>query len=193
MSKPTSSCTPARPPSSPPSSSPRGSPTGNLSTGMVGQPRFYPCLVIMSLWAVAAISTVIFMSVFKSEVTCSTTAIYMFNSILQDFASRLNFKIAPHVEFQIIAVVGIVINFLFCYFWENFLLDGLLFQVGLLFAGECKPSFSRKCCHGTKRRSEDQTLSSNTWRGEKETWPLWHFISIQRVVQQLCLATSWQE
>jgi len=79
-----------------------------------GEPYRQPLYrnVIMSLWAVAAISTVIFMSVFKSE----------------DFASRLNFKIAPHVEFQIIAVVGIVINFLFCYFWENFLLDGLLFQ-----------------------------------------------------------------
>ena len=86
----------------------------------------------MSLWAVAAIATVIFMSVFKSEVMyCSTAMFMLYNSIYQDFARRLNFKIAPHVEFQIIAVVGIVINFLFCYFWENFLLDGILFQVRL--------------------------------------------------------------
>lgn len=68
--------------------------------------------VIMAIWAVAAIATVVFMSLFKSE----------------DFARRLNFKIAPHYEFQIIAVIGIIINFLFCYIWEIFLLDGILFQ-----------------------------------------------------------------
>lgn len=68
--------------------------------------------VIMGVWAVAASATVVFMSLYKSE----------------DFAERLNFKIAPHYEFQIIAVIGIFINFLFCYFWEVYLLDGLLFQ-----------------------------------------------------------------
>jgi len=68
--------------------------------------------VIMAVWAVCAISTVMFMSLYKSE----------------DFAQRLNFKIAPHYEFQIIAVIGIIINFLFCYFWEIFLLDGVMFQ-----------------------------------------------------------------
>jgi len=68
--------------------------------------------VIMGVWAVAASATVVFMSLYKSH----------------DFAERLNFKIAPHFEFQIIAVIGILINFLFCYFWEVILLDGLLFQ-----------------------------------------------------------------
>jgi hypothetical protein len=56
----------------------------------------------MGVWAIAASATVVFMSLYKS----------------QDFAERLNFKIAPHFEFQIIAVIGIFINFLFCYFWE---------------------------------------------------------------------------
>jgi len=68
--------------------------------------------VIMGVWAVAASATVVFMSLYKSE----------------DFAERLNFKISPHFEFQIIAVIGIFINFLFCYFWEIYFLDGLLFQ-----------------------------------------------------------------
>ena len=56
----------------------------------------------MGTWAVAACSTVIFMALYSSE----------------DFATRLNFKIAPHVEFRIIAVIGIVVNFVFCYVWE---------------------------------------------------------------------------
>jgi len=68
--------------------------------------------VIMSIWAAAAIATVFFMCLYKSE----------------DFAERLNFKIAPHIEFQIITVIGIIINFIFCYFWENFLLDRIMFQ-----------------------------------------------------------------
>ena len=50
----------------------------------------------------AACSTVIFMSLYKSE----------------DFAGRLNFKIAPQLDFQIIAVIGIIVNFIFCYVWE---------------------------------------------------------------------------
>ena len=56
----------------------------------------------MGTWAVAGCATVIFMSLYSS----------------QDFATRLNFKIAPHIEFQIIAVIGIVVNFIFCYVWE---------------------------------------------------------------------------
>ena len=36
----------------------------------------------------------------------------------EDFAERLNFKIAPHFEFQVIAVIGIFVNFCFCYLWE---------------------------------------------------------------------------
>jgi len=67
---------------------------------------------IMCTWAVAAISTVLFMSLFKSE----------------DFARRLNFKISPRFEFQIIAVIGMIINFFFCYIWEVFFLDVFLFQ-----------------------------------------------------------------
>lgn len=68
--------------------------------------------VIMGTWAVAACSTVIFMALYSSE----------------DFATRLNFKIAPHVEFRIIAVIGIVVNFVFCYVWEIYFLDYFLFQ-----------------------------------------------------------------
>ena len=56
----------------------------------------------MGTWAVAGVATVIFMSLYSSE----------------DFATRLNFKIAPHIEFRIIAVIGIVVNFIFCYVWE---------------------------------------------------------------------------
>ena len=56
----------------------------------------------MGTWTVLACATVIFMSLYSS----------------QDFATRLNFKIAPHIEFQIIAVIGIIVNFIFCYVWE---------------------------------------------------------------------------
>ena len=56
----------------------------------------------MGTWAIAACSTVIFMSLYKSE----------------DFAERLNFKIAPQLDFQMIAVIGIIVNFIFCYVWE---------------------------------------------------------------------------
>merc|ERR1719242_1661190 len=58
--------------------------------------------VIMGTWAISACSTVIFMSLYKSE----------------DFAERLNFKIAPQLDFQMIAVIGIIVNFIFCYVWE---------------------------------------------------------------------------
>lgn len=67
---------------------------------------------IMATWTVAAVATVIFMSLYRTE----------------DFSERMNFKIAPFFEFQVIAVIGIVVNFLFCYFWEIFVLDGLIFQ-----------------------------------------------------------------
>ena len=36
----------------------------------------------------------------------------------EDFAERLNFKIAPQLDFQVIAVIGIIVNFIFCYVWE---------------------------------------------------------------------------
>ncbi|XP_023320447.1 probable cation-transporting ATPase 13A3 [Eurytemora carolleeae] len=67
---------------------------------------------IMATWTLAAVSTVIFMSLYRTE----------------DFAERLNFKIAPHFEFQVIAVIGIFVNFCFCYLWEIYVLDGFLFQ-----------------------------------------------------------------
>ena len=70
----------------------------------------------MGTWAVAACSTVIFMSLYSS----------------QDFATRLNFKIAPHVEFQIIAVIGIVVNFVFCYVWEVKLTQNLIVSLMLI-------------------------------------------------------------
>ena len=56
----------------------------------------------MGTWAISACATVIFMSLYKS----------------QDFAERLNFKIAPQLDFQMIAVIGIIVNFIFCYVWE---------------------------------------------------------------------------
>ena len=108
-SRPTCSSTPAPPPSSAPSSSRRAPPTGSRSTQTVANIfppiNIFPlCVfaVIMGTWAVAACATVIFMSLYSS----------------QDFAERLNFKIAPHLEFQIIAVIGIIVNFIFCYVWE---------------------------------------------------------------------------
>ena len=78
----------------------------------------------MSIWAAAAIATVFFMCLYKSEVGIlfefwSSKYKLEYNSrdfwhkqksdspiILKDFAERLNFKIAPHIEFQIITVIG---------------------------------------------------------------------------------------
>jgi hypothetical protein len=57
---------------------------------------------IMFAWIVAAVVTVIFMSLFKSD----------------DFASRLNFKISPSFEFQLVIVAIMVFNCAFCYVWE---------------------------------------------------------------------------
>merc|ERR1712062_443217 len=37
-------------------------------------------------------------------------------------------KIAPQLDFQMIAVIGILVNFIFCYVWEVYFLDCLLFQ-----------------------------------------------------------------
>lgn len=67
---------------------------------------------IMASWTAAAVATVVFMSLYRSE----------------DFSERMNFKIAPHFEFQVIAVIGILVNFAFCYIWEIYILDGLLFR-----------------------------------------------------------------
>jgi len=66
---------------------------------------------IMATWTVAGTATVIFMALYSSE----------------DFSTRLNFKIAPHFEFQVIVVIGMLINFLFCYVWEIYILDGFIF------------------------------------------------------------------
>ena len=57
---------------------------------------------IMATWTVAGVATVIFMALYKSE----------------DFSTRLNFKIAPNFQFQCIVVIGMIVNFVFCYIWE---------------------------------------------------------------------------
>jgi len=67
---------------------------------------------IMASWTLAAVSAVVFMSLYRS----------------QDFSERMNFKIAPHFEFQLVALLGIFVNFIFCYIWEIYILDGLMFQ-----------------------------------------------------------------
>lgn len=104
----------------------------------------------MGTWAVAACSTVIFMSLYKSE----------------DFAKRLNFKIAPQLDFQMIAVIGIIVNFLFCYIWEvrpnsvsaKHKLSFFRFIFSIVFC-------SKKFCPGTRKKSGAPTWSLNTWRG----------------------------
>ena len=52
----------------------------------------------------------------KKTILPSKSNIFTFRT--EDFAERLNFKIAPHFEFQVIAVIGIFVNFCFCYLWE---------------------------------------------------------------------------
>ncbi|CAB4054635.1 ATP13A3_4_5 [Lepeophtheirus salmonis] len=66
---------------------------------------------IMAAWTICAAVTVVFMSLYRTE----------------DFARRLNMKIAPSPEYQYILVVIMVCNCIFCYMWENYLLDGILF------------------------------------------------------------------
>ena len=56
----------------------------------------------MAVWTVAAVVTTVFMTLYKSE----------------DFATRLNMKIAPSFEFQITMVCVMVFNCVFCYLWE---------------------------------------------------------------------------
>lgn len=66
---------------------------------------------IMATWTLAAIATTIFMSFFDTE----------------DFAKRLNMKIAPSTEYKIVLIFIMVANFIFCYVWEVYFLDGVLF------------------------------------------------------------------
>ncbi len=56
----------------------------------------------MALWVVAAVGTTVFMTLFSS----------------QDFAERLNFKIAPSFQFRCVMVAVMLFNCLFCYIWE---------------------------------------------------------------------------
>ena len=65
----------------------------------------------MAAWTVAAVTTTVFMSIYDSE----------------DFRERLNMKIAPTLEYKLILVCIMVANFLICYIWEVFFLDGVLF------------------------------------------------------------------
>ena len=54
----------------------------------------------------------------RSRIYHGTNQTYLCTFRTEDFAERLNFKIAPHFEFQVIAVIGIFVNFCFCYLWE---------------------------------------------------------------------------
>lgn len=66
---------------------------------------------IMCAWTVAAVATTVFMCIYDTE----------------DFRERLNMKIAPTLEYKLVLVFIMVANFLFCYIWEVFFLDGILF------------------------------------------------------------------
>jgi len=50
----------------------------------------------------------------------------LFNT--DDFSDRMNFKISPSFQFQVIAVIGMLVNFVFCFIWEMYVLDGIFFQ-----------------------------------------------------------------
>ena len=108
--------------------------------------------MIMGTWTVLACATVIFMSLYSS----------------QDFATRLNFKIAPHIEFQIIAVIGIIVNFIFCYVWEVCHLNAFqrfLMEKNILFRFISLTTFcSKKCFQFTRKRFGDQIWSLSDWR-----------------------------
>ena len=146
---------------------------------------FFPFVfsVIMGVWAVAAVSTVIFMALYTSE----------------DFGQRLNFKFAPHLEFRIIVVIGMMVNFFFCLFWEVcihlffnqesetkiicqvYLLDFVLFQKVL-------PWYKVKKGEGMyvgKFNSISQ--GKHTWT-KSRIWASW-----KRTFQQLGVATAGQK
>ena len=56
----------------------------------------------MAIWTLAAVVCVIFMTLYGT----------------QDFAERMNFKIAPSFDFQLVIVGIMVFNCIFCYLWE---------------------------------------------------------------------------
>jgi hypothetical protein len=56
----------------------------------------------MGIWAVAAVTTLIFLSLFNSE----------------DFCTRMNFRVAPSFTYQLTVVGVMFANFVFCYVWE---------------------------------------------------------------------------
>ncbi len=70
---------------------------------------------IMALWTLSAVAATVFMTLYSSE----------------DFAERLNFKISPSVQFRAIMVGVMVFNCLFCYVWEAYFIDGILFSKAL--------------------------------------------------------------
>jgi len=65
---------------------------------------------IMMGWTIAAVTTTVFMSLYDSE----------------DFRTRLNMKIGS-MDFRIKLVAIMFIDFAFCYVWEVYFLDGILF------------------------------------------------------------------
>ena len=56
----------------------------------------------MAVWTVAAVVTTVFMTLYSS----------------QDFAERLNMKIAPSMDFRCVLVGIMAFNCVFCYLWE---------------------------------------------------------------------------
>lgn len=69
----------------------------------------------MGGWVISAVATTVFMSLYDTE----------------DFRVRMNMKIAPTLEFKLVLVFIMVANFIFCYVWEVFFLDGFLFAIVL--------------------------------------------------------------
>lgn len=78
-----------------------------------GSPYRKPLITngIMAVWTIAAVAATIFMSLYES----------------QDFAERLNFKIPPSMDFRLVIVGVMVFSCIFCYLWEIYFIDGVLF------------------------------------------------------------------
>jgi len=75
---------------------------------------------IMMGWTVAAVATTIFLSLYESE----------------DFRERMNMKISPDMTYRYKLITIMFVDFAFCYIWEIYFLDGLLFSKVLPFYKE---------------------------------------------------------
>jgi hypothetical protein len=75
---------------------------------------------IMMGWTVAAVATTIFLSLYESE----------------DFRERMNMKISPDMTYRYKLIAIMFVDFAFCYIWEIYFLDGLLFAKVLPFYKE---------------------------------------------------------